>query len=70
MADQFTPVKLRSPKGNLFTAHSPIEVNDLVYGQGYTVVGNKDIDDVLPAGGGEAPKATPAPMPKKENPSG
>lgn len=68
MADQFTPVKLRSPKGNLFTAHSPIEVNDLVYGQGYKVVGNRDINDVLPSGTTDPPK--PAPAPKKENPSG
>jgi hypothetical protein len=45
----FQPVKLRSPEGDLFTAQSAVELNDLVFGHGYTVVGKRDISDVLPA---------------------
>ncbi len=71
MGDQFEPVKLRSPRGNLHTAHTPREVNDLVFGQGYTVVGKRDVADVLPTSVAAQEQAQiavdkPAPQPKKE----
>lgn len=71
MADKFEPVKLRSPQGNLFTAHTPGEVNDLVYGHGYSVVGKRDVADVLPTGTDDssapaASSSTTAPAKPKE----
>lgn len=72
----FEPVKLRSPEGDLHTAHTPRELNDLVFGHGYSVVGKRDVADVLPAGvaaDGEPQTVAPAPKPqpaKKENDRG
>ncbi|MER5671160.1 hypothetical protein [Pseudonocardia alni] len=54
---EFKPVKLRSPEGAEHTAHNPVELNDLVYGQGYTVVGRgKTIEDVAPSADEKADK--------------
>lgn len=66
----FEPVKLRSPGGDLFTAHTPRELNDLVFGHGYSVVGTRTVAQVVPAGTTESGEAAPAvkPAPKsKEN---
>ncbi len=35
MTEKFRPVKLTAPNGTEHTAHSAIELNNLVYGQGY-----------------------------------
>ena len=66
MAEQFEPVKLRSPGGDLYTAHTARELNDLVYGHGYTIVG-------MPTGtatSSEAPTATKSAPAKKEGDRG
>lgn len=45
---EFEPTLVRAKDGSEATAHTPLELNDLVYGEGYEVVGPAPRDTAPP----------------------